>query len=101
MLFMTLGLYLLSRFDVHTTRLVQSVFMAVVGLGIGLVMQVLVLAVQNTADVRDLGTATAATSFFRPWAVRSGSPASVPSSTTGLRSTSPASCRQAALKRPR
>lgn len=65
MAIMTVGLYLLSRFDVHTTRIVQSAFMAVVGLGIGLVMQVLVLAVQNAADARDLGTATSATSFFR------------------------------------
>jgi EmrB/QacA subfamily drug resistance transporter len=65
MVTMTFGLYLLSRFDTDTSRLVQSVFMAVVGLGIGLVMQVLVLAVQNAADARDLGTATSATSFFR------------------------------------
>jgi EmrB/QacA subfamily drug resistance transporter len=62
---MTFGLYLLSRFDAHTARLTQSVYMAVVGFGIGLVMQVLVLAVQNSVDARDLGTATSATSFFR------------------------------------
>ena len=62
---LTVGLYLLSRFDPDTTRLVQSVSMAVVGLGIGLVMQVLVLAVQNAVEARDLGTATSATAFFR------------------------------------
>jgi EmrB/QacA subfamily drug resistance transporter len=62
---MTVGLYLLSRFDADTPRLTQSAYMVVVGLGIGLVMQVLVLAVQNAADHRDLGTATSATSFFR------------------------------------
>ena len=39
--------------------------MAVLGLGVGLVMQVLVLAVQNAVDHRDLGIATSATSFFR------------------------------------
>jgi EmrB/QacA subfamily drug resistance transporter len=61
----TLGLYLLSRFDAHTPRLTQSLYMAVVGLGIGLVMQVLVLAVQNSVEHRDLGTATSANSFFR------------------------------------
>jgi EmrB/QacA subfamily drug resistance transporter len=61
----TFGLYLLSRFDAHTPRLTQSLFMAVVGLGIGLVMQNLVLAVQNAVDHRDLGTATSANSFFR------------------------------------
>jgi MFS family permease len=62
---LTVGLFLLSRFDADTTRLVQSLSMAVVGLGIGLVMQVLVLAVQNAVDARDLGTATSATAFFR------------------------------------
>jgi len=62
---MTVGIYLLSRFDTDTSRLTQSVFMVVVGLGIGLVMQVLVLAVQNAVEARDLGTATSATSFFR------------------------------------
>lgn len=62
---MAVGIWLLSLFDTDTSRLTQSVFMAVVGLGIGLVMQVLVLAVQNGVDARDLGVATAATSFFR------------------------------------
>ncbi len=62
---MTFGLYLLSRFDTHTSRLTQSTYMVVVGLGIGLVMQVLVLAVQNAVAARDLGTATSATAFFR------------------------------------
>jgi len=62
---MTLGLFLLSRFDAHTSRVVQFAFMAVVGLGIGLVMQVLVLAVQNAVDAKDLGVATSASTFFR------------------------------------
>jgi hypothetical protein len=39
--------------------------MLVVGLGLGLVMQVLVLAVQNDVDYRDLGVATAGATFFR------------------------------------
>ena len=62
---MTLGLFLLSTFDAHTSRVVQFAFMAVVGLGIGLVMQVLVLAVQNAVDAKDLGVATSASTFFR------------------------------------
>ena len=62
---MTLGLFLLSTFDADTSRVVQFAFMAVVGLGIGLVMQVLVLAVQNAVDAKDLGVATSASSFFR------------------------------------
>lgn len=62
---MTLGLYLLSRWDADTSRLIQVVYMAVLGLGVGLVMQVLVLAVQNSVEHRDLGVATSASSFFR------------------------------------
>lgn len=62
---MTLGIYLLSRFDAHTSRLTQSLYMCVVGFGIGLVMQVLILAVQNSVDHSDLGTATSANAFFR------------------------------------
>ena len=62
---MALGLYLLSRWDADTSRLIQVAYMAVLGLGVGLVMQVLVLAVQNSVDHRDLGIATSATSFFR------------------------------------
>lgn len=62
---MTLGLFLLSRFDVDTPRLTQSAYMVVIGVGIGLVMQVLILAVQNAVPHSDLGTATSANSFFR------------------------------------
>ena len=62
---MTVGLYLLSRMDATTSRFQSSVAMFVVGLGIGMVMQVLVLAVQNTVEHRDLGAATSATNFFR------------------------------------
>lgn len=62
---MTAGLFLLSRLDAHTSRPAQAAAMVVVGLGVGLVMQVLVLAVQNSVAHRDLGTATSASSFFR------------------------------------
>ncbi len=62
---MAVGLFLLSTMDATTTRLVSSVYMVVLGVGIGSVMQVLVLAVQNDVDQRDLGVATSAASFFR------------------------------------
>ncbi len=61
----SLGLYLLSRLDVATSSVVAGVYMAVLGVGIGLTMQVLVLAVQNAVDHRDLGTGTSAATFFR------------------------------------
>ncbi len=59
------GLGLLSTMGTDTTQVEASVFMGVVGLGIGNVMQVLVLAVQNAVPVRYLGTATSAAQFFR------------------------------------
>jgi EmrB/QacA subfamily drug resistance transporter len=59
------GMYLLSHLGVHTSVLMSSSFMAVTGLGLGLTMQVLVLAVQNSVEPRDLGTATSAATFFR------------------------------------
>ncbi|MCQ4214357.1 MFS transporter [Streptomyces longispororuber] len=61
----TLGMYLLSRLEVDTPRLEYSVYMAVLGAGIGLIMPVLVLAVQNSVRAADLGTATSANNYFR------------------------------------
>jgi EmrB/QacA subfamily drug resistance transporter len=62
---MIIGLYLLSRMDASTSRLVSSAYMFVLGLGLGLVMQVLVLAVQNAVDYSDLGVATSGATLFR------------------------------------
>ncbi|OIJ88286.1 MFS transporter [Streptomyces colonosanans] len=59
------GMWLLSRLDVDTSRLEYSVWMAVLGAGIGMVMPVLILAVQNSARPADLGTATSANNYFR------------------------------------
>jgi predicted MFS family arabinose efflux permease len=61
----TLGMFLLSRLEVGTKPWLASVFMLVVGVGIGLVMQVLVLVVQNDAPVREVGVATSTATFFR------------------------------------
>ncbi|MGV9889025.1 MFS transporter [Streptomyces sp. NPDC003395] len=60
-----LGMWLLSRLEVDTPRLHYSIWMAVLGAGIGLVMPVLVLAVQNSVRAGDLGTATSANNYFR------------------------------------
>jgi EmrB/QacA subfamily drug resistance transporter len=59
------GMWLLSRLDVDTPRLQYSVWMFVLGAGIGMVMPVLVLAVQNSVRPADLGTATSANNYFR------------------------------------
>ncbi|WP_137994974.1 MFS transporter [Streptomyces vilmorinianum] len=59
------GMWLLSRMETDTPRLHHSVWQAVLGIGIGLVMPVLVLAVQNSVRPTDLGTATSAHNYFR------------------------------------
>jgi EmrB/QacA subfamily drug resistance transporter len=62
---LVVGMLLLSRLGVGTAPWLASAYMLVVGVGIGLVMQVLVLVVQNDAPPRDLGVATATATFFR------------------------------------
>ncbi|MER5933509.1 MDR family MFS transporter [Streptomyces sp. NPDC002054] len=64
-LVMGVGLYLLSRMESGTATWLESLYMFVLGAGIGLTMQVLTIAVQNTVDYADLGTATSGVTFFR------------------------------------
>ncbi len=64
-LVMAAGLYLLSMMDQNTNAVLESVYMLVLGAGLGLCMQVLTIAVQNTVDYADLGTATSGVTFFR------------------------------------
>ncbi|MGW2711156.1 DHA2 family efflux MFS transporter permease subunit [Streptomyces sp. NPDC001356] len=61
----TLGLLLLHRLDEHSPTAVMSVCFFVFGVGLGLVMQVLVLIVQNAVSYEDLGVATSGATFFR------------------------------------
>ena len=62
---MFVGFLLLSTMDARTSLWMQSVYLFVLGSGIGLCMQVLVLVVQNTANFSDLGVATSGVTFFR------------------------------------
>ncbi|MFD9890366.1 MDR family MFS transporter [Amycolatopsis sp. NPDC059027] len=62
---LTAGLYLLSRLTPESGFWEMSAYFAVLGLGIGLSMQVLVIVVQNTAEYRDLGVATSGVTFLR------------------------------------
>ncbi|MEU1117655.1 MULTISPECIES: MDR family MFS transporter [unclassified Streptomyces] len=64
-LVMALGLYLLSLMGSATSTWLESLYMFVLGTGIGLCMQVLTIAVQNTVPYADLGTATSGVTFFR------------------------------------
>ena len=62
---MAVGFVLLSGMDATTPTWQQSVYLFVLGSGIGLCMQVLVLVVQNTSSFADLGVATSGVTFFR------------------------------------
>jgi EmrB/QacA subfamily drug resistance transporter len=62
---MTIGLGLLATLGVASSVRAAVSYMIVLGLGLGLVMQVLVLAVQNAVDYSNLGVATSATTLFR------------------------------------
>jgi EmrB/QacA subfamily drug resistance transporter len=62
---MVLGFVLLSRMDAATPMLMQSLYLFILGTGIGMCMQVLILIVQNTSSFEDLGVATSGVTFFR------------------------------------
>jgi EmrB/QacA subfamily drug resistance transporter len=62
---LAIGMTLLTQLGVHTPQAVTALYMVVIGVGIGLVMQVLVLVVQNDAPPGDLGAATSTAQFFR------------------------------------
>ncbi|MFJ3192495.1 MDR family MFS transporter [Streptomyces griseoviridis] len=64
-LVMGAGLYLMSLMGPSSGVWLESLYMFVLGTGIGLSMQVLTIAVQNTVDYADLGTATSGVTFFR------------------------------------
>ncbi|OBA58009.1 MFS transporter [Mycobacterium sp. 1100029.7] len=62
---MALAFWLMSRMTPSTSAIEQSLYLIILGAGIGLSMQVLVLIVQNTSNFEDLGVATSGVTFFR------------------------------------
>ncbi len=62
---LAVGLFLFSALSPSTTTLVLSAEMFLVGAGLGCIMQVLVLAVQNAVDYEFLGVATSGATLFR------------------------------------
>jgi EmrB/QacA subfamily drug resistance transporter len=62
---LAVGMTLLTQLGVGTPFFLAAVYMVVIGVGIGLVMQVLVLVVQNDAPPGDMGAATSTAQFFR------------------------------------
>ena len=61
----TLGFALLATLSADTPRWRVSAFMLVCGLGMGFVMQVVIIAIQNAVPIADLGAATGTANFFR------------------------------------
>ena len=62
---MLIGLTGLGTINHQTSYLFVAIFMALMGVGIGALVQNVVLAVQNTVDVTEVGAASAAIAFFR------------------------------------
>jgi EmrB/QacA subfamily drug resistance transporter len=61
----TVGMALLAQLNVTSSTTDAALYMLVLGIGLGMVMQVLVLAVQNAVDPRHMGVATSGTILFR------------------------------------
>lgn len=59
------GTFLLSTLRYDTNLVLVGVYMAILGAGLGMLMQNLVLVVQNSIEVKNLGVATSAVTFFR------------------------------------
>ncbi len=62
---MTGAMGLLSTMTIHTSLIVLSLYSLILGAGVGGVMQVLVIAVQNAVPYEMLGVATSSATFFR------------------------------------
>ncbi|MEN9351532.1 MAG: hypothetical protein RL455_473 [Actinomycetota bacterium] len=62
---MTLGLILMSTLNETTSFGVLSIYAIMVGAGLGLSMQTIVIALQNSVDFQDMGIATSSNTFFR------------------------------------
>lgn len=62
---MAVGLFLLSTMDATTSRTTTACYMVVVGIGMGLLMQILTTIAQNVVEMRDMGAASSSVNLFR------------------------------------
>ena len=62
---MTLGILAMIRLDIDTPFWELSIYAIMVGAGLGLSMQTIVIALQNSVDFKDMGVATSSNTFFR------------------------------------
>ncbi|MWA12703.1 MDR family MFS transporter [Streptomyces sp. BA2] len=62
---MVIGLFLLSQMDTDTTRFTSGLYMAVLGAGMGCLMQITMLVAQNSVEMKDMGVASSSATLFR------------------------------------
>lgn len=62
---MTIGILLMTRLEIDTPYWQVAIFAVLVGAGLGLSMQTIVIALQNSVEMRDMGVATSSNTFFR------------------------------------
>ncbi|MFI5803824.1 MDR family MFS transporter [Streptomyces sp. NPDC051561] len=61
----TVGLFLLAQMDTGTSQLTSGVYMAILGAGMGFLMQITMLVAQNSVEPKDMGVASSSTTLFR------------------------------------
>jgi hypothetical protein len=62
---MTIGIFFMSTLTATTPFWQLSIYSILVGAGLGLSMQTIVIALQNSVDFKDMGVATSSNTFFR------------------------------------
>ena len=62
---MTIGILLMTRLEIDTPYWQVAIFAVLIGAGLGLSMQTIVIALQNSVEMRDMGVATSSNTFFR------------------------------------
>ncbi len=62
---MTLAIYMLTHLGVHTSHLTAALYFVVLGVGMGFLMQITSLIVQNSVSQRDMGVASSSRAFFQ------------------------------------
>jgi MFS family permease len=62
---MMTGLFMLAQLDTGTSRLTAGIYMAVLGAGMGFLMQITMLVAQNSVEMKDMGVASSTTTLFR------------------------------------
>ena len=62
---MTIGILAMTRLEIDTPYWQISIYAVIVGMGLGLSMQTIVIALQNSVELSDMGVATSSNTFFR------------------------------------